>query len=84
MVSYGCVVCILCGLVQVCPCKAFFTCFFLLNVFMLYSVGTVWHCNNLCGQEGAGYSRTSIARTPMARLQWVIRIHFLVPKKFFR
>ena len=30
------------------------------------------------------YSRTSIARTPMARLPWLIRTHFWVPTKFFR
>ena len=30
------------------------------------------------------YSRTSMARTPMARLPWLIRTHFLVPMEFFR
>ena len=29
------------------------------------------------------YSRTSIARTPMARLSWLIRFHFWVLTKFF-
>ena len=29
------------------------------------------------------YSRTSIARTSMARLPWLIRTHFWVPTKFF-
>ena len=30
------------------------------------------------------YRRTSIARTPMARLPWLIRTHFWLPSKFFR
>ena len=30
------------------------------------------------------YSRTSMARTPMARLPWLIRTRFWVPTKFFR
>ena len=30
------------------------------------------------------YSRPSIARTPMARLPWLIRTRFWVPTKFFR
>ena len=30
------------------------------------------------------YSRTSMARTPMAPLPWLIRTHFWVPTKFFR
>ena len=29
------------------------------------------------------YSRTSMARTPMARLPWLIRTHFYVPTDFF-
>ena len=29
-------------------------------------------------------SQTSIARTPIARLPWLIRTHFWVPRKFFR
>ena len=29
------------------------------------------------------YSRASIARTPMARLLWLIRTHFWVPTNFF-
>ena len=28
--------------------------------------------------------RTSIARTPMAHLPWLIRTRFLIPTKFFR
>ena len=32
----------------------------------------------------ANYSRTSIPRTPMARLPWLIRTRFLFPAKFFR
>ena len=30
------------------------------------------------------YSRTSMARTPMARLPWLIRTRFWVRTKFFR
>ena len=30
------------------------------------------------------YSRTSIARTAMARLPWLIRTRFSAPTKFFR
>ena len=30
------------------------------------------------------YSRTSMARTPMARLPWLIQTRFRVPMKFFR
>ena len=33
--------------------------------------------------QSVRYSWTSVARTPMARLPWLIRIHFWVPTKFF-
>ena len=33
---------------------------------------------------GCVYSRTSIARTPMARLPWLIQTRFWGPTKFFR
>ena len=36
------------------------------------------------GSEFVDYSRTSIARTPMARLPWLIQTRFRVPTKFFR
>ena len=41
--------------------------------------------DNTCqGVTMSQYSRTLMARTPMARLSWLIRTRFLVPTKFFR
>ena len=54
----------------------------------------VWHGETLRHENRSGgwigstakiyYSRTSIGRTPMARLPWLIRTRFWVPTKFFK
>ena len=58
------------------------------HIIIIIIIFTAWRCvgmgNKAKPDQTLIYSQTSIARTPMARLPWLIRTRFWVPTKFFR